>query len=291
VSGRHGGTDAPKGHDMTPGASAAGGTGGGIVIEGLTLGFGRGAAAKQILRGIDLEVPAGRITGLAGESGSGKTMTGLAICGLLPAGADLGGSIRFDGTELVGLKQRTMNRYRGTEIAMIFQDPTASLHPMLTVEAQLVDHYRHHTGASKAAARARALEMLGLVAVPNPEAALRKYPHQFSGGQLQRIAIASALMCDPSVLIADEPTTALDVTVQAGILRLLRKLCDELGIAIILVTHDLGVMSALADTIAVMRLGEIVEHGTRFQVITDPQHEYTKALIDALPDTGTEAAS
>ncbi|WP_285035203.1 ABC transporter ATP-binding protein [Plantibacter sp. ME-Dv--P-095] len=276
---------------MTPGASAAGGTGGGIVIEGLTLGFGRGAAAKQILRGIDLEVPAGRITGLAGESGSGKTMTGLAICGLLPAGADLGGSIRFDGTELVGLKQRTMNRYRGTEIAMIFQDPTASLHPMLTVEAQLVDHYRHHTGASKAAARARALEMLGLVAVPNPEAALRRYPHQFSGGQLQRIAIASALMCDPSVLIADEPTTALDVTVQAGILRLLRKLCDELGIAIILVTHDLGVMSALADTIAVMRLGEIVEHGTRFQVITDPQHEYTKALIDALPDTGTEAAS
>ncbi|MGG7451650.1 ABC transporter ATP-binding protein [Plantibacter auratus] len=270
---------------------SAGGTGGGIVIEGLTLGFGRGAAAKQILRGIDLEVPAGRITGLAGESGSGKTMTGLAICGLLPAGADLGGSIRFDGTELVGLKQRTMNRYRGTEIAMIFQDPTASLHPMLTVEAQLVDHYRHHTRASKAAAHARALEMLGLVAVPNPEAALRKYPHQFSGGQLQRVAIASALMCEPSVLIADEPTTALDVTVQAGILRLLRKLCDELGIAIILVTHDLGVMSALADTIAVMRLGEIVEHGSRYQVITDPQHEYTKALIDALPDTGTEAAS
>jgi peptide/nickel transport system ATP-binding protein len=285
VSGAHGSTD-PKGRDMT---QAAGG--GGIVIEGLTLGFGRGAATKQILRGIDLEVPAGRITGLAGESGSGKTMTGLAICGLLPAGADLGGSIRFDGTDLVGLKQRSMNRYRGTEIAMIFQDPTASLHPMLTVEAQLVDHYRHHTGASKSAAHARALEMLGLVAVPNPEAALRKYPHQFSGGQLQRIAIASALMCEPSVLIADEPTTALDVTVQAGILRLLRKLCDELGIAIILVTHDLGVMSALADTIAVMRLGEIVEHGSRYQVITDPQHEYTKALIDALPDTGTEAAS
>lgn len=283
------GTDS-KGQDMTasPGGS---GSGGGIVIEGLTLSFGRGAAAKQILRGIDLDVPAGRITGLAGESGSGKTMTGLAICGLLPAGADLGGSIRFEGTELVGLKQRTMNRYRGTKIAMIFQDPTASLHPMLTVEAQLIDHYRHHTGASRAAGRARALEILGLVAVPNPEAALRKYPHQFSGGQLQRIAIASALMCEPSVLIADEPTTALDVTVQAGILRLLRKLCDELGIAIILVTHDLGVMSALADTIAVMRMGEIVEHGSRFQVITDPQHEYTKALIDALPETGTGAGT
>lgn len=262
---------------------------GGVVISGLTLSFGRGEARREILRGIDLDVPAGRITGLAGESGSGKTMTGLAVCGLLPAGADLGGSIRFEGTELIGLKQRSMNRFRGAKIAMIFQDPSASLHPMLTIEAQLVDHYRHHTGASKRAGRERALEMLGLVAVPHPEAALRKYPHQFSGGQLQRIAIASALMCEPSVLIADEPTTALDVTVQAGILRLLRKLCDELGLAIILVTHDLGVMSALADTIAVMRMGEIVEHGDRYQVITAPRHPYTKALIDALPDSGTRA--
>ena len=264
--------------------------GGGVVISGLTLSFGRGEARKEILRGIDLDVPAGRITGLAGESGSGKTMTGLAVCGLLPAGADLGGSIRFEDTELIGLKQRSMNRFRGAKVAMIFQDPSASLHPMLTIEAQLVDHYRHHTGASKRAGRERALEMLGLVAVPHPEAALRKYPHQFSGGQLQRIAIASALMCEPSVLIADEPTTALDVTVQAGILRLLRKLCDELGIAIILVTHDLGVMSALADTIAVMRMGEIVEHGDRYQVITAPRHPYTKALIDALPESGARSS-
>ncbi|KRC63172.1 dipeptide/oligopeptide/nickel ABC transporter ATP-binding protein [Agromyces sp. Root81] len=262
-------------------------TTGGVAISGLTLGFGRGEARKEILRGIDLVIPAGEITGLAGESGSGKTMTGLAVCGLLPAGADLGGSIRFDGTELIGLSQRRMNRYRGAKIAMIFQDPTASLHPMLTIEAQLIDHYRYHRGASKRAARTRALEMLGLVAVPDPRAALRKYPHQFSGGQLQRIAIASALMCEPSVLIADEPTTALDVTVQAGILRLLRRLCDELGIAIVLVTHDLGVMSALADTIAVMRMGEIVEHGDRHQVITAPQHPYTKSLIDALPETDT----
>ena len=262
---------------------------GGVLISGLTLSFGRGESRKEILRGIDLDVPAGRITGVAGESGSGKTMTGLAVCGLLPAGAQLGGSIRFEGTELIGLEQRSMNRFRGSKIAMIFQDPTASLHPMLTIEAQLVDHYRHHTGASKRAARGRAIEMLGLVAVPHPEAALRKYPHQFSGGQLQRIAIASALMCDPSVLIADEPTTALDVTVQAGILRLLRKLCDELGIAIVLVTHDLGVMSALADTIAVMRMGQIVEHGDRHQVITAPRHPYTKSLIDALPETDSSA--
>ncbi|WP_350350044.1 ABC transporter ATP-binding protein [Agromyces sp. G08B096] len=258
---------------------------GGVVVTGLTLSFGRGENRKQILRGVDLTVPAGRITGLAGESGSGKTMTGLAICGLLPAGADVGGSIRFEGTELVGMPQRGMNRLRGAKIAMIFQDPTASLHPMLTIEGQLIDHYRHHTGAGRRAARARALEVLELVAVPQPETALRKYPHQFSGGQLQRIAIASALMCEPAVLIADEPTTALDVTVQAGILRLLRRLCDELGIAVILVTHDLGVMSALADTIAVMRDGEVVEHGDRHQVITAPRHPYTTALIDALPES------
>ncbi|MEV1128473.1 ABC transporter ATP-binding protein [Agromyces sp. NPDC049794] len=266
-------------------------TPGGVVISDLTLAFGRGDARREILRGIDLEVPAGRITGLAGESGSGKTMTGLAVCGLLPAGSHLGGSIRFEGNELIGLKQRAMNAYRGAKIAMIFQDPIASLHPMLDIEAQLVDHYRHHTGASKTAARARALEMLGLVAVPHPVAALSKYPHQFSGGQLQRIAIASALMCEPSVLIADEPTTALDVTVQAGILRLLRRLCDELGIAIVLVTHDLGVMSALADTIAVMRHGEIVEHGDRYQVITAPRHPYTRSLIDALPEVGSHAGA
>ena len=260
---------------------------GGLEIRDLTLAFGHGEHRREILRGIDLDVPAGRITGLAGESGSGKTMTGLAICGLLPAGARVGGSIRFDGRELVGLPERQMNALRGTSIAMIFQDPAASLHPMLSIETQLTDHYRFHTRASKRAARTRAEELLERVRVPDPAAALAKYPHQFSGGQLQRIAIAMALMGDPEVLIADEPTTALDVTVQAGILRLLRGLCDDLGLAIVLVTHDLGVMSALADTIAVMRLGEVVEHGERRQVITDPQHDYTRALIDALPDADT----
>lgn len=255
----------------------------GISITGLTLTLGRGENAKQILRGIDLDVPAGQITGLAGESGSGKTMTGMTICGLQPPQAQLGGRIVYRGTNLLDLSQQKLNDLRGTEIAMVFQDPTASLHPMLSIQTQLTDHLRHHTGMSKNEAIERAFTVLEQVKVPDPRAALKKYPHQFSGGQLQRIAIASAIMCNPSVLIADEPTTALDVTVQAGVLRLLRELCDDLGLAILLVTHDLGVMSALADTIAVMKEGEIVEHGDRFQVITAPQNPYTKALIDALP--------
>ncbi|RFA08582.1 dipeptide/oligopeptide/nickel ABC transporter ATP-binding protein [Subtercola boreus] len=260
----------------------------GLQLRGLTLELGSKGSRKQILRGIDLDIPAGSITGLAGESGSGKTMTGLAICGLQPAGSRLGGTISYTGprgsaANLLALRPRAMNALRGREIAMIFQDPTASLHPMITIEAQLTDGMRHHLHISRSEARSRALALLSRVRVPDPETALRKYPHQFSGGQLQRIAIAIALASEPSVLIADEPTTALDVTVQAGILRLLRELCDTLDLAILLVTHDLGVMSALADTVTVMRYGEVVEHGSRYQVIREPQSAYTKSLIDALP--------
>jgi len=262
----------------------------GLSIRNLTMSIGSGERAKHILRGIDLEVPAGRITGLAGESGSGKTMTGLAALGLLPAGSQTGGTIEFEGRNLLELRGRALNELRGSRVAMVFQDPTASLHPMLTIEGQLTDHLRAHRKISKKEAVARAIDTLELVKVPDPAGALKKYPHQFSGGQLQRIAIAMAIICGPSVLVADEPTTALDVTVQAGILRLLRTLCDELDLAVLLVTHDLGVMSALADTIAVMRNGEIVEHGDRFQIITDPQNEYTRALIDALPSTDRDAS-
>ncbi|MHB1173010.1 MAG: ABC transporter ATP-binding protein [Lacisediminihabitans sp.] len=260
----------------------------GLSISGLTLELGDKGARKTILRGIDLEVPSGAITGLAGESGSGKTMTGLAVCGLQPAGSRTGGSIRFSGPRgsaenLLALSPRALNKLRGREIAMIFQDPTASLHPMITIGGQLTDHMRHHLKIGAREARARAYELLERVHVPDPASVLRRYPHQFSGGQLQRIAIASAIACEPSVLIADEPTTALDVTVQAGILRLLRELCDSLGLAVLLVTHDLGVMSALADTVTVMREGTVVEHGDRYQVIREPKSEYTRSLIDALP--------
>jgi peptide/nickel transport system ATP-binding protein len=260
----------------------------GLSIRGLTLELGPAKDPKRILRGIDLDIPAGSITGLAGESGSGKTMTGLAVIGLQPAGSRLGGTISYDGPRgrvenLLSLRPTAMNRLRGRDLAMIFQDPTASLHPMITIERQLTDGMRHHLRVSAAEARERAVALLERVKVPDPATALKKYPHQFSGGQLQRISIAIALSAEPSVLIADEPTTALDVTVQAGILRLLRELCDSLDLAILLVTHDLGVMSALADTVTVMRYGEVVEHGTRYQVIREPKSDYTRSLIDALP--------
>jgi peptide/nickel transport system ATP-binding protein len=237
----------------------------------------------EILRGVDLSLAAGRIQGLAGESGSGKTMTGLAVLGLLPAGSQVTGSIAYGGQELLTLPPRRRNDLRGAEIAMVFQDPSTSLHPMLSVGAQLTDHLRHHLNLDRAASRARAAELLGRVRIPDPAAALRRYPHQFSGGQRQRIAIAIALACSPKVLIADEPTTALDVTVQAGVLHLLRDLATEMGLAVLLITHDLGVMSAVADRVAVMRHGEVVENGDRLQVFTSPAHSYTASLLASLP--------
>jgi len=250
-----------------------------LQIEGLTLRIGD----AEILRGVDLELDAGRIQGLAGESGSGKTMTGLAVMGLLPARSQVGGSITIGGRDLLALPPGQRNALRGTEIAMVFQDPSTSLHPMLSVGAQLTDHLRHHLRLDRAAARGRAVELLDRVRIPDPAGALRRFAHQFSGGQRQRIAIAIALACSPSVLIADEPTTALDVTVQAGVLHLLRDLAREMGLAVLLVTHDLGVMSAVADRVAVMREGEVVENGERHQVFTAPAHPYTASLLASLP--------
>lgn len=254
-----------------------------LSIRDLTIDIGR-----PLVKGVSLELEAGRIHGLAGESGSGKTLTSLAVLGLLPRQAKVGGSIRLAGDELVGLKRRGMNRVRGTRIAMVFQDPSASLHPQLPVGRQLTDHMRVHLGLRGAAARDKAVELLTTVQVPNPAEALKRYPHQFSGGQRQRIAIACALACDPEVLLADEPTTALDVTVQAGILRLLRDLATERQLAVLLVTHDLGVMSAIADEVAVMKDGLIVERADRETLFRDPQHAYTRMLLAALPGSRIE---
>ncbi|MFJ6549529.1 ABC transporter ATP-binding protein [Microbacterium sp. NPDC091676] len=249
-----------------------------LSIRDLTIDIGR-----PLVKGVSLELEPGRIHGLAGESGSGKTLTSLAVLGLLPRQAKTGGSILLAGEELVGRSRRGLNRVRGKRVAMVFQDPSASLQPQLPVGRQLTDHMRVHLGLKGAAARERAVELLETVQVPNPAEALKRYPHQFSGGQRQRIAIACALACDPEVLLADEPTTALDVTVQAGILKLLRDLAIERNLAVLLVTHDLGVMSAIADTVAVMKDGRIVELADRETLFRAPQHEYTRMLLAALP--------
>jgi len=256
-----------------------------LSIRDLTIDIGR-----PLVRGVSLELEAGRIHGLAGESGSGKTLTSLAVLGLLPRQARTGGSISLAGEELLGMRRRELNRIRGRRIAMVFQDPSASLHPQLPVGRQLTDHVRVHLGLRGEAAKARAIELLETVQVPNPAEALKRYPHQFSGGQRQRIAIACALACDPEVLLADEPTTALDVTVQAGILQLLRDLATQRNLAVLLVTHDLGVMSAIADEVAIMKNGEIVERADRETLFLSPQHEYTRTLLAALPGSKIDEA-
>ena len=257
-----------------------------LVLHDLHVALGQSKKFRtEVVRGISLTLSSGRIQGLAGESGSGKSMTAMAILGLLPSGGIATGSIVLDGdTELVGMTDKAYRSVRGKRIGMVFQDPSASLHPQITVGGQLIDGIRTHLKLSKADAKQRAIDLLSQVRVPNPDEAIHKYPHQFSGGQRQRIAIAIALACDPEVLLADEPTTALDVTVQAGVLHLLRDLALERDLAVLLVTHDLGVMSAVADDVAIMRGGRIVESGSRRQIFQDPQHPYTRELLDAMPD-------
>jgi ABC-type dipeptide/oligopeptide/nickel transport system ATPase component len=252
-------------------------------VDNLHLDIVTDQGVKPILNFVTFQIEPGVIQGLAGESGSGKTMTGLAIMGLEPAAARVSGRIWLGDTDLAALRGRALNALRGLRLAMVFQDPSTSLHPQLTVGRQLTDHVRHHLRVSKAEARERAIGALDRVGIPAPRQALIRYPHEFSGGQRQRIAIAIALACGPELLIADEVTTALDVTVQAGVLRLIRQLADDLGLAVLFITHDLGVMSAVADRVAIMRYGEIVEAGDRRSVFKAPQHAYTKALLAALP--------
>jgi oligopeptide/dipeptide ABC transporter ATP-binding protein len=237
----------------------------------------------SIVDGVSFDIPAGQVFGLAGESGSGKTITALALLGLLPAGARTGGSAILDGRDLLTMRAAQRRRTRGREVAMVFQDPVSSLHPMLTIERQLTEHLHYQLGMSHKEAVERAIQLLTDVRIPNPKAALRGYPHQFSGGMRQRIQIAIGLACEPRLLVADEPTTALDVTVQAGILRLLHRLCEEKDLAVMLITHDLGVLSALADTVTVMYAGRVVESGPTAQVMRLSRHPYTRALIDSLP--------
>ncbi|GAA1523031.1 dipeptide ABC transporter ATP-binding protein [Kribbella lupini] len=246
--------------------------------------------------GVSFSVEAGQTLGLVGESGCGKTLTGLSILRLLPpGGAITGGSVRLDGEELTGLDEPAMRRLRGSRMAMIFQDPMTSLNPVRTIGSQLREAYRIHVGGSRSAATARATDVLGLVGMPRPRERLHDYPHQLSGGMRQRVMIALGLMCEPKLLIADEPTTALDVSIQAQILTLIDDLKSQLSMGVLLVTHDMGVIAEYADRVAVMYGGRMVEQAGVQELFEAPRHRYTKALLAAMPtlelDRGAELAT
>jgi peptide/nickel transport system ATP-binding protein len=233
---------------------------------------------------VDLRIEPGETLGLVGESGCGKSMTGLSVMGLLPPGGRItGGSIRLDGRELVGLPEEELRKLRGNEMAMVFQDPLTSLDPTKTIGYQVAEPVRLHTGASKAAALERAAEVLSLVGLPRPQERLGDYPHQLSGGLRQRVMIAMALACDPKILIADEPTTALDVTIQAQILALLDDLKARLGMALLLITHDLGVIAGHADRVNVMYAGRLVETAATPDLFARMRHPYSRALLASIP--------
>lgn len=244
------------------------------------------------VKGVSFAVAKGETLALVGESGSGKSVTALSVLQLLsyPTAFHSAGSIRFEGTELVGATERQLRRVRGARIAMIFQEPMTSLNPLHTIARQVGEALVLHKGLRGAAARARTIELLRLVGLPDPEGRLDAYPHQLSGGQRQRVMIAMALAGEPDLLIADEPTTALDVTVQAQILELLRDLKNRFGMALLLITHDLGVVRHVADRVAVMSQGEIVEAGVVEDVFQSPAHEYTRRLLSAQPKGGAVAA-
>jgi peptide/nickel transport system ATP-binding protein len=238
----------------------------------------------RAVQGVSFALDRGQILGLVGESGSGKSVTGFSILGLIdPPGRIAGGSVRFDGQELVGASEERLRALRGRRIAMIFQDPMMTLNPVLSVETQMVETVLAHEKVSRQAARARAIDALGRVGIASPEERLAQYPHQFSGGMRQRVAIAIALLHSPSLIIADEPTTALDVTVQGQILYEMQKLVREVGSALIWITHDLAVIAGLADRVAVMYAGRIVEEGEVEDVLDAPAHPYTRGLLDSVP--------
>lgn len=253
-------------------------------VEDLRVEFPTEDGVVHAVDGITYQVLPGRTLGIVGESGSGKTVSSLTTLGLTRReGARISGRILFEGQDLVTLPEERLRAIRGNDIAMIFQDPLSSLHPLYRVGAQLVEAVRAHRDVSKAQARARAIELLGLVGIPDPERRVDEYPHEFSGGMRQRAMIAMALANEPKLLIADEPTTALDVTVQAQILALMERLQRELGMAIVIITHDLGVVAEMADDIAVMYAGRIVETAPAARLFASPQHPYTWGLLKSIP--------
>jgi len=257
-----------------------------LEVTDLSVDFGVDGVWVPAAKKLNYSIKAGEVLAIVGESGSGKSASSMAILDLLPKNSRIRGSIKLEGRELTGLTQPQMRRVRGAQVAVIFQEPMTALNPVYTVGFQIVETLRVHYGMSPHEAKERALELLGMVELPDPVKAYNSYPHQLSGGQRQRAMIAQSISCDPKLLIADEPTTALDVTVQAEILELLRSLRDRLDSAILLITHDMGVVADLADNIVVMRKGDIVEGGTVKEVFANPQHPYTIALLEAVPHLG-----
>lgn len=260
-------------------------------IRDLRVRFGK-RDPIEVVHGLDLDIAQGEVVAVVGESGSGKSVTALSVIGLLPENARATGSITLQGRELLGLEASEMRRLRGAEIALISQDPVASLNPVFTIGFQVVEAVRaHDRRLSTRAARQRAVELLELVDLPEPERRMKQYPHELSGGQCQRVGIAMALASDPRLLIADEPTTALDVTVQAEVLDVLARIGRQEGRAILLITHDMGVVAELADRVVVMRDGELVEQGSVRGVLLKPTAPYTKQLLSAVPRIGSRLAS
>ena len=255
-----------------------------LSVRDLAVSFRTEAGLVRVLDGINFDVAEGEVLGIVGESGSGKTVTMLAVMGLITdPNARISGSIRFRGRELVGLSNREMRHLRGREMAMIFQDPMTALTPVYTIGWQIAEQVLAHQSLTRRAAWTRAIDLLAEVGIPKPQEAAHRYPHQLSGGMRQRAVIAMALSCNPALLVADEPTTALDVTVQAQILDLLRQLQARHGSAIVFITHDLGVMADLADRIMVMYAGRIVERAGAEALFAAPLHPYTGALLASIP--------
>ena len=255
-----------------------------LKVTNLHTSFFTPAGEVKAVNGVSFSLEKGKVLGIVGESGSGKSVTAYSIMQILAnPGKIVDGSIIYAGQELVGASKEEMSKIRGNKISIIFQDPMTSLNPVFTIGNQLMEAIMLHTGRNKQQAKERAIEMLKLVGVNEPEKRIKQYPHEFSGGMRQRVMIAMALACEPDILIADEPTTALDVTIQAQILDLIRDLQAQLGMSVILITHDLGVVAEMCDEVIVMYAGEVCERGTADEIFYNPKHEYTKGLLRSIP--------
>jgi oligopeptide transport system ATP-binding protein len=260
-----------------------------LEVNNLNISFDTYAGKVRAIRGVDFDLKKGETLAIVGESGSGKSVTTRTIMRLLSSNANIDeGQILFKGQDIVNKSEKEMQKIRGREIAMIFQDPMTSLDPTMTIGKQVAESLRKHKDVSKKESLKAALDLLNLVGIPDAEKRLKNYPHQFSGGQRQRIVIAIALICNPEILIADEPTTALDVTIQAQILELLKEIQEKIETSIIFITHDLGVVANVADRVAVMYAGKIVEVGTAEEIFYNPQHPYTWGLLGSMPTLESE---